>query len=291
MSTSTGPLLFEELHRKVKELQPMVWDGIRLSLNRPLSPHFHLTHSIVMGMMNSGYKFGANYMGTKQVSQVESYPVLASEIHGDGDLNANVIHLINPRTKAKFVASFARNQCQGTQASIDYKGDNFTTSLTAANIDLVKNSGILVGHLLHQVTQTLSLGPELVIQYTKAEPTFRMISQLSIGGRYSADKYNVDATLSMGGAHISCYQKANDNLHFGAELLTDKAMNQTNAGFYYQYDLTKSHITFKGSIDTAWNVGATLEKRFYPLPVSFSLSAMLNHPKSSTTVGMGLTVG
>lgn len=290
-SSESGPLLFEDLHRKVKELQPMIFDGIRLALNRPLSPHLQLSHSIAMGMMSSSYKFGANYMGTKSVSPVESYPVMVSEIQCDGQLNANLIHLINPRLKAKLVASFAKNQCTGSQAQLDYKGNNFTSTITAANIDLVKNSGILVGHLLHQFTKSLSLGPELVIQYGKKGPDLQMISQLSMGGRFSGEKYNVDATLSLSGAHISCYQKANECLHFGAELMTERSLGQTNAGFYYQYDLTKAHTSFRGSIDTSWNVGAVLEKRFFPLPVALSLSAVLNHLKNSTTVGIGLTVG
>lgn len=291
MSSESGPLLFEDLHRKVKELQPMIFDGIRLALNRPLSPHLSLSHSLTMGMMNSSYKFGANYMGTKQMSPVESYPVMASEIQCDGQMNANLIHLLTPRMKAKLVGSFAKSQCTGSQASLDYRGDNFTTTLTAANIDLIKNSGILVGHLLHQVTKSISLGPELVVQYGQQDSTLRMMSQLSLGGRYNAEKFHVDATISNGGAHISYCQRANENLHFGAELLTDKSIGQSNAGFYYQYDLTKSHTTFRGSIDTAWNVGAVLEKRFFPLPVTLMMSAVLNHPKNSTTVGLGLTVG
>lgn len=293
MSTSKqtmGPILFEDLHRKVKELQPMIFDGIRLALNRPLSPHLQLSHTITMGMLPS-YKFGANYMGTKQVSPVESYPVLASEIQADGHMNANLIHLLTPRLKGKVVFSFAQNQCVGSQASLDYKADNYTSTLTAANIDLIKNSGILVGHLLYQFSQRISLGPELVVQYSQQEDSLRTMSQFSLGGRFNADQYTVDATLSMGGAHISYHQKANENLQFGVELMTDRSIGQSNAGFYYQYELTKAHTMFRGSLDTAWNVGATLEKRFFPLPVALTLSAILNHPKNSTTVGLGLTVG
>ena len=230
-------------------------------------------------------------MGTKQVSPVESYPVMASEIQADGQMNANLIHLFSPRVKGKMVASFARNQCTGSQASLDYKGDSFTSTLTAANIDLIKNSGIVVGHYLHQLTKNMSLGPELVVQYGQQERSLRMVSQLSLGGRYNADTCQFDATLSMGGAHVSYHQRANDNLQFGAEFMTDKSVGQSNAGFYYQYELAKAHTTFKGSIDTAWNVGAVLEKRFFPLPVVLSMSAVLNHLKSSTTVGLGLTVG
>lgn len=269
----------------------MIFDGIRLALNRPLSPHLQLSHSLTLGMMHSSYKFGANYMGTKQISPMESYPVMASEIQMDGQMNANFIHQLSPRLKAKLVGSFAKNSCTGSQMSLDYRGNNFTTALTAANIDLIKNSGIVVGHLLHQVTKSISLGPELIVQYGEQESKLRMMSQLSIGGRFNLEKYHVDATLSIGGAHISYYHKANENLHFGAEILTDMTTKQTNAGVYYQYELTKSHTTFRGSLDTSWNVGAILEKRFLPLPVMLSLSAVLNHLKNSTTVGIGLTVG
>jgi len=246
---------------------------------------------MTMGMVNSSYKFGANFMGTKQISPTESYPVMASEIQPDGQLNANLIHLFTPRVKGKVVATFARNQCTGSQASLDYKGDNFTSTLTAANVDLIKNSGIFVGHLLHRFSKRVSIGPELVVQYGPQENSLRMVSQLSIGGRFEADKCHFDATLSTGGAHLSYHQKANDNLEFGAEFMTEKSMGQSNAGFYYQYELAKAHTTFRGSIDTAWNVGAVLEKRFFPLPVVLSLSAVLNHLKNSTTVGAGLSVG
>lgn len=290
-TTSNGPILFEEIHRKVRELQPLVFEGVRLILNRPLTPHFQLSHSMSLGTLKSSYKLGANYMGTKQISPVEYYPVMASEMQCDGSLNANLIHQINQRLKAKVVASFQSNQCTGSQASVDYTGDNFTTTLTAANIDLIKNDGILVGQSLHQISKSISIGPELVIQYGMKDSQRKIASQLSLAGRFTADKFHVDSTLSHGGAHFSYFQKANENLHFGAELMTDRTMGETNAGFYYQYDLTKSHTTIRGSIDSAWNVGSILEKRFYPLPITLMLSARLNHLKNSTSVGIGLSVG
>lgn len=288
LPNNNGPILYEELHRRIKEIQPMIWDGIRLTLSKPLTPHFQISHSISMGLMNSSYKFGSNFMGTKQVSPVESYPVLASEMQCDGQLNANLIHQLTPRIKAKLVGSFARNQCTGTQMGLDYRGDNFTTTLTAANIDFFKNTGIVVGHLLHQFTKSLCLGPELVLQYGEQ---IGLASQLSLGGRYKADNFHIDTSVSMAGTHISYCQKANENLHFGVELLTDSSIKQSEAAFYYQYDLTGSHTSFKGGFDSSWNVMATLEKRFFPLPITFALSAALNHPKNSTTVGIGLTVG
>lgn len=284
-------LLFEDLHRRVKEIQPMVFEGIKLGLNRPLSPHFQVSHNMAMGMMGSSYTFGANYMGTKQVSPSESYPLIASDFQCDGTMNFNFIHKLGDRWKSKLVGSFTPTSCAGSQVSLDYKGNNFTSTLTAANIDLIKNSGILVGQYLHRFSENLSVGPELLLQYCQQNADLRMMSQLSLGGRFNGDKYHVDATLTLTGAHLSYCHKAQENLNFGVEFMTDSSYKQTNAGFCFQYDLTKAHTTFKGSIDTAWHVGAVLEKRLYPLPIALSLSAVLNHPKNSTSVGVGLTIG
>lgn len=290
MNGPQGPLLYEDLHRRVKELQPMVFDGIRLMLNRPLSPNFQLSHSMSMGSMSSSYRFGANYMGPRQLSPSESYPIMASEIDCDGQLNANFIHLISPRIKARAMASFSKTSCSGSQLTFDYKGDDYTSSLTLANIDLVKNSGVAVCHFLQQLSKSLSLGTELVYQFGSPSPRPHMAA-LSLAGRYSAENNHWNATLSSSGAHISYFQKASEHLQFGSEFVTDLSMSQSNAAFYYQCELSRSNILFRGTLDTAWNVGAVLEKKFFPLPVSLIMSAVLNHPKNSTTVGVGLTVG
>ena len=56
----------------VSELLPMPFDGIRATFNKGLSHHFQVTHSFALGtMQRSGYKFGATYAGTKQLSQTE----------------------------------------------------------------------------------------------------------------------------------------------------------------------------------------------------------------------------
>ncbi|UYV79152.1 TOMM40L [Cordylochernes scorpioides] len=62
-----------------------------------------VSHSLHMGPAVSGYKFMATYVGTKQVGPNESYPVLISDIDPDGNLNANVIHMLRPGLRSKFV--------------------------------------------------------------------------------------------------------------------------------------------------------------------------------------------
>lgn len=46
-----------------------------------------------------------------------------------------------------------------------------------------------------------------------------------------------------------------------------------------------------GSIDSNWVVGATLEKKLLPLPLSLALGAFLNHRKNKFQCGFGITIG
>lgn len=50
-------------------------------------------------------------------------------------------------------------------------------------------------------------------------------------------------------------------------------------------------FTISGMIDSNWNVGAVLEKRFTPLPFSFALSGMANQSKQQYRFGVGFIVG
>lgn len=46
-----------------------------------------------------------------------------------------------------------------------------------------------------------------------------------------------------------------------------------------------------GSLDSNWVVGATLEKKLLPLPLSLALGAFLNHRKNKFQCGFGVTIG
>jgi mitochondrial import receptor subunit TOM40 len=56
------------------------------------------------------------------------------------------------------------------QLTTDYRGSDFTASLTVGNPNLINNSGVFVSHYLQSVTQKLALGAELAYQYGPAVP-------------------------------------------------------------------------------------------------------------------------
>ena len=70
-------------------------------VNKGLSNHFQISHSLHLSSgPASGYRFGATYVGTNQISQTEAYPVLLGDIDPSGNLNANV--LLQPTDNCRF---------------------------------------------------------------------------------------------------------------------------------------------------------------------------------------------
>lgn len=78
-------------------------------LTRGLSNHFQISHTINMSSVTpSGYRFGATYVGTKQISPSEAYPILLGDIDPSGNLNATIIHQIHSKVQAKFGAQVSK---------------------------------------------------------------------------------------------------------------------------------------------------------------------------------------
>jgi mitochondrial import receptor subunit TOM40 len=50
---------------------PPTFEGAKLSVTKMLSSHFQASHSLALNSTSSGYKFGANYVGTQLYTQSE----------------------------------------------------------------------------------------------------------------------------------------------------------------------------------------------------------------------------
>jgi mitochondrial import receptor subunit TOM40 len=69
---AANPGSYEELHKKTKEVFPIIFEGFKFSLNKMLSSHFQVNHSMTLSsVIPSGYKFGATYVGTNQYTPME----------------------------------------------------------------------------------------------------------------------------------------------------------------------------------------------------------------------------
>lgn len=68
--------------------------------------------------------------------------ILTGEIDPSGNLNATIVHQFSQRWRGKFQAQMSQtNNMSAGQGVLDYRGNNFSSSLTGVNLDVVNNSG------------------------------------------------------------------------------------------------------------------------------------------------------
>jgi len=289
-----NPGLYEELHKQSKDLFPQVFEGAKVTMSKPLSSHFQLSHTLNLSSFStSGYRFGATFIGNKQLSPNEAFPILVGDVDSSGNLNANMIHAFSDRMRGKFVAQFqSGGKCIGQQLSCDYKGDDFCASVTTGNLDPINMQGLLVAHYLQRITSNLSAGAELMYHRGNQVPGGE-IAIMSLGGRYSGDKWQLSANASpmSGLLHTCYYQRVTENMQMGVELETSLRNQESTGTIAYQIDIPKAGATFKGQFDSSWCLGAVMEKKLEPFPFTLALSGYANHVKGSYRFGIGMYIG
>lgn len=154
-----------------------------------------------------------------------------------------------------------------TQLSTDYRGNDFTASITLGNPSIFTNSGVIVGQYLQSVTQRMALGAEVAYQYGPNVPG-RQIAIVSALGRYSHGDSIWSGTLGPSGLHLCYYQKASEQLQIGVEVETSLRMQESMATIAYQIDLPKADLVFRGECDRF----ASVLRRLIPDTHSLSLS-------------------
>ena len=56
----------------VIEVFPLQMEGVRLVVNKGLSNHFQVSHTVTLSTLGeSGYRFGSTYVGSKQTGPAE----------------------------------------------------------------------------------------------------------------------------------------------------------------------------------------------------------------------------
>lgn len=286
-----NPGTVEEIHKLCRDVFPINFEGAKLIVNKGLSNHFQISHSILMSSVSkSGYKFGATFVGTNQVSLSEAYPVLLGDIESNGNMTANILHQFTPRIKCKMAAQVQKSKYTALQMTADYRGDSFTGSLTVANPDVLNGFGVMVAHYLQKVSPNLALGGEIIYQRGHGVPN-GAIAMPSIVGKYTNGPSTISANIGMANCHICFHQKASQQLQVGVELDINARLQESTATIAYQIDLPTADLVYRGSFDSNWTIGAVLEKKLQPLPFAFVLSGLLNHSKGQFQLGCGLVIG
>lgn len=56
----------------ISEVFPLQMEGVRLVVNKGLSNHFQVSHTVTLSTLGeSGYRFGSTYVGSKQTGPAE----------------------------------------------------------------------------------------------------------------------------------------------------------------------------------------------------------------------------
>lgn len=165
-----NPGSFDDIHRKVKLLDPMNFEGARMVLNKSLSDHFGVRHTITLSSVTpSGYKFGVDYFGTKRVND-EKYPAVRGEIMPNGNLSANFVHSLSCRCRFKLNAQVSQGKFKKCSSGLEYRSNDLTFAMTLAEPSIMKQNGTLVVHLLQAITSRITLGAEVTCQRTDKLP-------------------------------------------------------------------------------------------------------------------------
>ncbi|XP_028565844.2 mitochondrial import receptor subunit TOM40B [Podarcis muralis] len=283
-----NPGSFDELHRKCKEVFPQQTEGVKLIINKSLTSHFQVTHTIHMSTIGqSHYHLNTTYVGDQQLSPTEAFPTLIGDINNAGSLNAQVLHLLAERIRTKAVFQTQQSKFMTWQFDTEYRGDDYTATLTLGNPDLISESIIVVAHFLQSITSRLVLGGEMVYHRRPGEEG----AIVTLAGKYTALKWIATLNLGYGGAHASYYHRANDQIQVGVEFEANTRLQDTSFAFGYQLTLPQANMVFRGFLDSSWCVGAVLEKKLPPLPVTLALGAFLNHWKNRFHCGFSIIVG
>lgn len=288
-----GPGAIENIHNKAHDIFPIPFSGIKLLLNKCLSPHFQVNHSLTLtSSENAGYRFGATYAGHNKVSESEAYPVLMGEVQPNGQLQAQIVNQISPLCRVRYLAQIQKCKMAGQQVAAELRSKKWQAGLTFINPDLNRGSVMMAIDTMRQVSQRLYMGSMFFYHVSPQLPGGHD-GVWSLGGKFVADFWQFAATVRpfQLALHSSFHMKVNENLQLAAELESSYQQQTSTASVGYQYDIPKANTSFKAQLDSNWNVSAMLEKRLVPFPFAFTLCALGNHASSKYEAGVGLTIG
>ncbi|VDM49526.1 unnamed protein product [Toxocara canis] len=288
---SNNPGSYDELHRKCKDVFPICFEGARLMVQKGLSSHFQVTHTFNVSPLNTGYRFGATYVGTKELSPGEAFPVLLGDTDAAGNTSATFLHHLGDRWRVKLQSQVQGCRLTAAQGTVEYRGRLATLGVTLANPNIITESGIVVTQLLRRLTSRWDIGAEFIYQYGKEIPGSQ-ISVLSYAARYNGDNLTLSGTIGSTGMQLCYYHKQVDNLSFGVEFESNFRTQEALTTFGYQAQLPEEGVTMRASFDTNWTVGGVFEKKLgASLPFTLAISGLINHVKGQGKFGIGLIIG
>lgn len=190
-----GPCAIENINNKAHGIFPVPFTGIKLLINKGLSPHFQVSHTVALNSGdNAGYRFGATFAGHNKVSETEAYPVIMGEIQPNGQMMAQIVTQIHPLVRMRYMAQIQKFQMVGQQISTEFRNDKWQSGITLINPDLDRGQFMTAVDTMRKVSSNLYLGSMFFYHYSSQLPGGRD-GVWSFGGKYVSDFWQFVATL------------------------------------------------------------------------------------------------
>ncbi|MEE6491597.1 hypothetical protein FKM82_016281 [Ascaphus truei] len=211
-SSLPNPGSFDELHKNCKEVFPQQLEGVKLIINKTLSSHFQVSHTVRMSTIGlSSYHFNATYSGDRQLSPTETFPMLTGDLDNAGSLNAQILYLLAERIRTKAVFQTQLSKFLTWQFDGEYRGDDCTWTLTLGNPDMVNESAqnwmatLNVGYggahasYYHKANEQIQVGVEFEANTRLQDTSFAFGYHLNLPKANMVFKGSVDSNWCVGG--------------------------------------------------------------------------------------------
>ncbi|KAK1329259.1 hypothetical protein QTO34_011439 [Cnephaeus nilssonii] len=268
------PGSFAECVPKCQELFPIQMEGVKLTGNKGLSNHFPVNHTVALSTIGeSNYHFGVTYVGTKQLSPTEAFPVLVGDMDNSGSLNAQVIHSpAGSRSGPRWPPRPSSQKFVHWQVDEEYRGSDFTAAERRPPRSPLTSKASRIppgGCFCHRRP-----GEEGTVKSPAGKYMLNWLATVTLGqaGMHHILPHTTTKPVTAADQH-------KDARH--------ESLLQVPAGF------AQGQPLFKGSVDSNRIMGATRRRSSCPCPCAPDAGprAFLNHLKDQFQCGFGLTIG
>ncbi|KAG5186563.1 eukaryotic porin-domain-containing protein [Tribonema minus] len=267
--TVTTPPLFTDQYNRVKGLvQADTWDGVRVDIQRALTPTFFSAYS---GLLGSSAVQGGNALTfTSTVVSEDQTRVLMGRMSKDGDLDGRVFCPIgNILGKVQFTLG-----AQDTiQATAEMKDSSSACQVTAG-------LGTFGFSFNQALTARLTAGMDCTYHAQMGD------APISVGGQYQTRDWTGNVLYGPGMMQLQYARHVNERVQLGAELALNPLRPQESAvavGAEFNLKQSKLHFAVNGS----GTVDGNIEVRFLPM-ASVSFAGQLNHVEDKHRFGFGM---
>eukprot|EP00039_Didymoeca_costata_P032720 m.39037 g.39037 ORF g.39037 m.39037 type:complete len:326 (+) comp9504_c0_seq1:61-1038(+) len=284
-----GPYM--DMHRETMGVLAgmQFFDGARFVCNRGVSQNMQVTHTITLGssVIPTGYRFGPTYVGTQKIdpNSPQQFPVMISEIDGEGNLSAQIIHSFNKKISTAFSGrTQGKNKWMVSELTGHYAGDGFQFSCTAGSLKPASQEGVGVMSYMQKITPKLTLGSEWVYQSMGGHAQ----TVMNLAGRYRAKDWTFCTSLgAQGTLQCTYHHKWSDQMQYATQLQVDILKGEATGTLGYHKAFRSSQV--RGQFSTKGEAMVVVDQEVLGPNIVMQIAGMLNHGTGDAKFGLGFT--